>query len=123
MTALGNLTRQIGELLARTEAGIAACHEVSDQLIACADEVDKTRTEDMDRQRQMLQKESDPHKLREIERQYVQTAVDRARAKRVARYERDRRAARQAGTVGEPLVRRPVPVPGRKGGRRSMGRK
>jgi len=104
---LGGLVKQVGKLLAKTEAGLAAAHGLDDALIARADEVDAARLKDMERCRAMLDAETDPAKLREIERQYLAAAVDRDRARRVARYIRDRRAARVQADErrGRPMIR------------------
>jgi hypothetical protein len=104
---LERLVGRVGKLLARTEAGLAAAYALDDALIARADEVDATRLADMERQRALLERESDPAKLRAIERQYLAAAVDRDRARRVARYLRDRRAARRQAQEwrGRPLIR------------------
>ncbi len=96
----------IGGLLARAEKEIANTEEVGDALIDRADEVEQARLEDMARQRKMLAAESDPHKLRGIEALYVAAATDRQRARRIGRYERDLRLARQDREAkrGEPLI-------------------
>ncbi len=103
---LTGLIDGIGGLLARAEKEIANTEEVGDALIERADEVEKARLEDMDRQRKMLAEETDPHKLRGIEALYLSTAVDRDRARRVGRYERDLRLARKEREAarGEPLI-------------------
>ncbi len=103
---LTGLIENIGGLLAKVEKRIADTEEVGDALIERADAVEKVRMEDMGRQRKMLAGESDPHKLRGIEALYLSTAVDRDRARRVGRYERDlrlKRKEREAAT-GEPLI-------------------
>lgn len=103
---LNKVVQQVGKLLAKTEAGIAAAAALDDALIARADEIDAIRQKDMQRCAQLLQSETVPARLREVERQYVAAAVDRNRAQRVARYLRDRRAARKQAEVeyGRPLL-------------------
>ena len=107
MSKTDGLLKQLGDLLARVEAGIANTHAVGDALIERADEVERVRMEDMARQRKMLAEETDPHKLREIEQQYVATTIDRDRARRVGRFERDLKGGRGEAKrdVGEPLIR------------------
>ena len=106
MSKVSALVKKLGSLLARTEAGIANAHEVGDALVARADEVADVRHADMERQRKMLAEESDPAKLREIEQQYLGSAVDRDRARRVGRYERDTKAALTAAAreIGPSLL-------------------
>lgn len=104
---LNALVKRIGKLLAKTEAELSAAYALDDALVKRADEVDAIRLADMQRCAEMMQKETDPAKVREIERQYLAAAVDRARARRVARYLRDRRAARRQAQEwrGRPLIR------------------
>jgi hypothetical protein len=95
---LGGLVKQLGRLLARTEAGLAAAHALDDALIERADEVDAARLKDMERCRAMLDAETDPAKVREIERQYLAAAVDRNRDRRAARAQAEARR-------GRPMIR------------------
>lgn len=103
---LTKLINSLGKLLARVEKGIADTEAVGDALIERADEIERVRTEDMERQRAMLDAESDPHKLRGIEALYLAAATDRARARRIGRYERDLRLEREEADRerGEPLI-------------------
>lgn len=106
---LTTLINGIGKLLARCEQGIANCEAVEEALIERADEVEQVRMEDADRQRQMLRDESDPYKLRAIEDLHLGTLVDRDRARRVGRYERDQKLARDQRNErrGRPLIKAP----------------
>ena len=107
MSDLGKLTKKVGALLARTEAAIANNHAVGDALIERADVVQAARAEDLDRQRQMLATESAPHKMRGIEQLYLSTLTEHARARRVGRYERDRRSAREGVVQRRESILRP----------------
>ena len=107
MSDLSKLTQDLGTLLARVEKGIADTEgAVGDALIERADEIERIRTEDMERQRKMIDAESDPHKLRGIEALYVAAATDRQRARRIGRYERDLKLQREEREAerGEPLI-------------------
>lgn len=110
MKDLSGLIEQVGTLLARVEKGIADTEgAVGDALIERADEIERIRTEDMERQRKMIDAESDPHKLRGIEALYVAAATDRQRARRIGRYERDLKLQREEREAerGEPLIMAP----------------
>ena len=109
MSDLSKLTQDLGTLLARVEKGLADTDAVGDALIERADEIERIRTEDMERQRKMIDAESDPHKLRGIEALYVAAATDRQRARRIGRYERDLKLQREEREAerGEPLIMAP----------------
>jgi len=92
---LTRLIDSLGGLLAEVERELAQAEALGEALIKRADEVEKTRLDDMQRLRRMHNAEADPHRLRTVEQQYVAAALDRDRARRIGRYERDRKLRRE----------------------------
>ncbi len=92
---LTRLIDSLGKLLAEVESELAQAEALGEALIRRADEVEAIRLKDMQRLRRMHDAESDPHRLRTIEQQYVAAAIDRDRARRIGRYQRDRKLRRE----------------------------